>query len=90
MRKSFNKKQSRRDFLISSVRKGFITGLGFIGISLGYKIPKTESKTKCPKNGTCRDCFKLGVCEEQIAALTRKEIKERIYIGKISKGANNG
>ena len=85
-----NKNQNRRDFLISSARKGLLSGFGFFGISLTVKSKNIEEGENCPANITCRDCYKLGVCFELKAVEMKKEIKTNIYTDKISKGANHG
>ena len=87
---NINKYQNRREFLISSTRKGLMTGLGFIGISLGNKSPESGYGEKCPLNLTCRDCSKMGVCLENKAVEMRKEIKTNGHTAKISKGTNHG
>jgi hypothetical protein len=69
-------KQNRREFLISSGRKTVLSGLGFIGISLGYKTLTSDRDTSCEVNLPCRNCFKLGNCNEDKAAEMRNEIKQ--------------
>ena len=90
MKMNFSKNQNRREFLASSGRKGLTTALGFFGISLVNKNLLADDGKKCPENLNCRDCYKMGVCEEKIAAETRKEVKTNCYKTKVSKGASHG
>ncbi len=85
-----NKYQNRRDFLIYSARQGLIAGLGFFGISLVNNNLTYADTEKCPRNLTCGECYKMGVCPENKAAETRNEIKRNGLTAKISKGANHG
>ena len=87
---NFKKNQNRRDFITSSLKNGIFSGFGFLGISLHAKGINSGKRESCPPNITCRDCYKLGVCFEDKAVSTKKEIKTKIYINKISKGANHG
>ncbi len=87
---NINKNQNRRDFLISSGWKGIVTGFGFIRISMSEKNHVSGNIEKCPEKITCRDCYKMGVCEEDLAIETRKEVKRNNHTAKISKGANHG
>jgi len=87
---NINNNQNRRDFLISSGRKGIITGLGFIGISIAGKNRISDNSEKCPENLTCHDCYKMGVCEKDMAVEARKEVKTNSHTAKISKGARHG
>ena len=83
-------KQNRRDFLISSGRKLFLSGLGIIGLSLGYKTFSADEDTLCEVNLPCRNCFKLGNCEEDKASETRNNIKEKDHLDKKTKVRENG
>ncbi len=87
---NFKKNQNRRDFLISSARKGLLSGFGFFGISNSVKSKNIDEYENCPANITCRNCFKLGVCFESKAVEMKKEIKTKIYTNKVSKGVSHG
>lgn len=82
-----DKKQNRRDFLISAGRKTLIGGLGLLSIGLGYKSLTADKSKTCEVNLPCRNCFKLGDCAEDKAVNMRKEIKENTQS---KKGINNG
>jgi hypothetical protein len=84
------KKQNRREFLISSTRKTVLGGLGFIGVSLGYKTVTSESQTTCEVNLPCRNCFKLGSCSEDRADEMRQEIRKTGQQSSETSGKNNG
>jgi len=83
-------KQNRRDFLISSGRKLFLSGLGIIGVSLGYKKLSADEDTLCEVNLPCRNCFKLGNCEEDKASETRNNLKGKEHIDKKNEIKENG
>ncbi len=85
-----SKNLNRRDFLTSSGKKAIMTGLGFIGISIDNKNPISGNEENCPENITCCDCYKMGVCEKDLAVETRKDIQENCYMAKKSKGTNHG
>lgn len=87
---NFRKNQNRRDFLLSSLRNGLLSGFGFLGISLHAKDQNRGGEENCPPNILCRDCCRLGVCFEDDAVKWKKEVKTKIYTNKISKGANHG
>ena len=86
----FSNKQNRRDFLISSGRKLFLSGLGIVGISLGYKTLSADEDTLCEVNLPCRNCFKLGNCEEDKASETRSNLKGKDHPDKKIEGRENG
>jgi hypothetical protein len=90
MKMNFSKYQNRRDFLDSSVKKGIAAALGFIGISLNSKNYSPVNNDNCHANISCRDCYKMGYCEEAIAVETRKKVKLYYYTSKSPKGANHG
>ena len=83
-------KQNRRDFLISSGRKLFLSGLGIVGFSLGYKTLSADEDTLCEVNLPCRNCFKLGNCEEDKASETRSNLKEKEHLDKKNEIKENG
>ena len=85
-----NKKQNRREFLISSGWNGLVSIFGIMGLSIGNKNMVSGRGKKCPENVTCRECYKMGVCEEKAAVKTRKDIKANCYKAKISKGVSHG
>ena len=88
--KKNNTKQNRREFLISTGRKTVLGGLGFIGISLGYKTLTTDQDTSCEVNLPCRNCFKLGNRIEDKAAEMRNEIKQSDQSANKLNGKENG
>ena len=45
-----NKKQNRREFMISSVRNTVVGGLGLLGIGLGYKSLNADPNNVCEVN----------------------------------------
>jgi len=90
MNENLNKKQNRREFLISTARNTVISGLGILGITLGYKSLTSDPNTLCEVNLPCRNCFKLGNCSEDNAVETRNEIKVSDQPANNSTGVNNG
>ena len=90
MNENKDRKQNRRDFLISSARKAVIGGLGFVGISLGYKSLGSDATETCEVNLPCRNCFKLGSCSEDKAVEQREEIKQNDQASKKLNGTANG
>ena len=87
---NINDKHNRREFLISTARKVVICGLGFVGITLGYKSLNSDPGRECEVNLPCRKCFKLGSCNEDKAVEKRNEIKLNDQPAKINNGNNNG
>ncbi len=85
-----NNKHNRREFLVSSGRKAVLSGLGLIGISLGYKTLTTDKEILCEVNLPCRNCFKLGNCSEDKAIEMRSEIKVSDQLAKRTNGKDNG
>ncbi len=73
----FENKQNRRDFLISSARKIAVGGLGLIGLSMAYKNITSDGANSCEVNLPCRNCFKLGKCEDDKAIDMRKEVNQK-------------
>ncbi len=87
---NFNKNQNRREFLISTARNIVFGGLGFMGISLGYKTITSDPEDICEVNLPCRNCFKLGNCNEDKAVVLRKDLKENNPAVEIKTGNDNG
>ncbi len=85
-----SKNLDRRAFLITSGKKGLMTCLSFIGISNDNKNSVSGNEERCTENITCHDCYKMGVCEKDLAFETRKDIKANYYKAKKSKGTNHG
>jgi len=85
-----DKKQDRREFLISSVRNTMIGGLGLLGIGLGYKSINADPQKQCEVNLPCRNCFKLGNCAEDKAIKMRNDIKQDDLSAKQKNGKENG
>lgn len=71
-----NEKQNRREFLKSATRNTVISGLGLLGISLGYKSLSRDPEKICAVHLPCRNCFKLGNCNEDEALKMRSSIKK--------------
>ena len=90
MKKNLSKYHNRREFLDNSVKKGITAALGFIGISLNWKNISAVNNKKCAENISCRDCYKMGTCEEPAAVETRREVKLNCYKSKSPKGVNHG
>jgi hypothetical protein len=90
MNENKDQKQNRRDFLVSSARNAVIGGLGFIGISLGYKSVTSNAAQSCEVNLPCRNCFKLGSCSEDQAVEQREEIRLKDQSAEKQNGTGNG
>ncbi len=90
MNVKLNKKQTRREFLISTVRNSVVSGLGFMGIILGYKSVNSDPASCCEVNLPCRNCFKLGSCSEDKAVTMRSEIKQHNHPVQKTNEKNNG
>lgn len=84
------KQPNRREFLISSGRKLFLSVFGIIGLSLGYNTLTTDKDTLCEVNLPCRNCFKLGNCSEDKASETRNKVNEKDQPNIKSRGKENG
>ena len=90
MKLKLYKNQNRREFMIFIARNTVIGGLGFLGITLGYKSLTSDPENQCEVNLPCRNCFKLGNCSEDKAVEMRSEIKVSDQPAKKTTGVNNG
>ena len=80
--------QNRRDFFKCSLQKGIkylgsITGIIVSDPNLFY------NNRDCQNNISCRNCYKMGICEEDEAEQARAEVKRDNQIVKVSKGTKN-
>jgi len=85
-----DKNQNRREFLITSVRNTILSGLGIIGLGLGYKTLSSDPESRCEVNLPCRNCFKLGDCGEDEAVELRNDIKRKDKKTTNEGGVGNG
>jgi len=85
-----SRKQNRREFLISVTRNVVIGGLGLLGITLGYKSLNSDPENSCEVNLPCRNCFKLGNCNEDKAVKMKNEIKQDNQPAPVTNGKDNG
>lgn len=86
---SFKKNQNRREFLKNSARYFTLGGVSFLGIKLAADSIKSGSDPACEVNLPCRNCFKLGGCNEVKAVKMREEIKTDAKAKPSSSGGNN-
>jgi hypothetical protein len=72
-----DKLQNRREFVISAARKTIFGGLSIAGIALGYRSISADEESICEVNLPCRNCFKLGGCNEERAKETKIQIRDK-------------
>ena len=69
----------RRDFFKQGARAIVLSGLAFVGITLGRRsITRSGKKTSCVIDLPCRICSKLPGCEERIALDTKREYRDSL------------
>ncbi|MDX1700695.1 MAG: hypothetical protein R3250_08765 [Melioribacteraceae bacterium] len=83
-------KQNRREFIISSTRKTILGGLSLVGISLGIRSISADEESICEVNLPCRNCFKLGGCNEDKAHEVKEQIRNNDKQAGRLKGGKNG
>lgn len=84
----FKKNQNRREFLKTAGRYLSLGGLSLLGISAGVKGLSDKDEPVCEVNLPCRNCFKLGNCQEDKAVEMRDKIKSETPV-KHFKGVKN-
>ena len=69
----------RREFMKDGARAVVLSGLAFVGFSLGRRsISRSGKKTSCVIDLPCRICSKLPGCEERIALDTKREYRDSL------------
>ena len=82
--------QNRREFIISATRKTIFGGLSMVGIALGFRSISADEESICEVNLPCRNCFKLGGCNEDKANETKIQIRNKDKRDRELLGDKNG
>ncbi len=90
MIQNVQKTKTRRDFLRDGMRTVLLSGIGFMGLFLGWKgISISGKESFCLVNLPCRGCSRLSGCQEPKALdVKQKERDSRLQSSKMNNGGD--
>jgi len=90
MIQNVQKIKTRRDFLRDGMRTVLLSGIGFMGLFLGWKGYSNSGKeSSCLVNLPCRGCSRLSGCREPKALdVKQKERDYRLQSSRMNSGGD--
>ena len=77
--KEVRNKKSRRQFIEDGLRTIVLSGLAFVGLSLGWRrVSNSGKETSCAVDLPCRICSKLPGCRQFKATDAKQEYHDSL------------